>query len=310
MYLCYLDESGTPEPGNTSHYVLVGLAIPIWQWRNCDDQVYSIKRKYELQDAEMHVAWMMRKYLEQSLITDFEKLDYDARRREVGVLRRAELYRLQRGRNNKLYHQTKKNFKLTDPYIHLTLAERKDFVRDVAHRLSGWQFARLFAEVVDKVLFDTALGKVDEQAFEQVVSRFERYLSNIAVRGTTEGRGLLIHDNNPTVSKKHTKTMKRFHRRGTLWTTVNHIYETPMFVDSQLTSMVQLADLCSYAIRRYVENSEEELFDLIFQRADRYYDVVVGARHYRHNTPTGCACKICAGHTRAIIKSSYEVGES
>jgi hypothetical protein len=30
MYLCYIDESGTPQiPGNTSHFILAGLAIPI-----------------------------------------------------------------------------------------------------------------------------------------------------------------------------------------------------------------------------------------------------------------------------------------
>ena len=66
-----------------------------------------------------------------------------------------------------------------------------------------------------------------------------------------------------------------------------------MFVDSQLTSMVQLADLCAYAIRRYLENSEEELFDLVFQRADRAGGVSLGVRHF---TSAGCPCKICASH--------------
>jgi hypothetical protein len=33
MYLCYIDESGTPESsGNTSHFVLAGISIPIWHW--------------------------------------------------------------------------------------------------------------------------------------------------------------------------------------------------------------------------------------------------------------------------------------
>ena len=34
-----------------------------------------------------------------------------------------------------------------------------------------------------------------------------------------------------------------------------------MFVDSQMTSMVQLADLCAYAIRRYLENPETQPLD-------------------------------------------------
>ncbi|HYX27168.1 MAG TPA: DUF3800 domain-containing protein [Pyrinomonadaceae bacterium] len=299
MYLCYLDESGTPDSGNTSHYVLVGFAIPIWQWRNCDHQIDTIKRRYGLENHEMHVAWMLRSYLEQRAIPDFESLNYDRRRYEVNKLRQAELYRLQRARNQKLYKQTRKNFNHTDGYIHLTHDERKAFILEVAKRISGWRFARLFAECVDKVHFDHTVGRIDEQAFEQIVSRFERYLSNIGTQESTRGRGLLIHDNNETVAKKHTKTMRRFHQSGTLWTKVNHIYETPMFVDSQLTSMVQIADLCGYAIRRYLENGEEQLFNLVLERADRYVDLIVGMRHYRHYATTPCLCKICVGHTRS-----------
>lgn len=58
--------------------------------------------------------------------------------------------------------------------------------------------------------------------------------------------------------------------------------------------MVQLADLCAYALRRYLENGETELFDLIFQRADRIGDVVVGVRHF---TAENCPCRICALHS-------------
>jgi hypothetical protein len=37
MHFCYVDESGTSNiPGNTSHFVLAGLSIPIELWQNCD----------------------------------------------------------------------------------------------------------------------------------------------------------------------------------------------------------------------------------------------------------------------------------
>ncbi len=39
--------------------------------------------------------------------------------------------------------------------------------------------------------------------------------------------------------------------------------------------MVQIADLCSYALRRYLENEESTLFDLVFERADRRGGVAV-----------------------------------
>ena len=87
--------------------------------------------------------------------------------------------------------------------------------------------------------------------------------------------------------------MKQFQSKGTLWTSVENIIETPLFVDSQLTSMVQVADLCSYSLRRYLENGETQLFDLVFARADKKGDVAVGVRHF---TQTGCDCKICQTH--------------
>lgn len=290
MRLCYIDESGTPDvPGNTSHYVLAGLSIPDEYWKPHHLQVETIKRNYWLEDAEIHVAWMMRKYLEQEQIPCFESMSRERRRSEVRRRRIEELLRLQKV-NSKGFKQTKKNYKKTEAYVHLTLDERRQAVLDIAKLISDWGVVRLFAECIDKVHFDPIIANttVHEQAFEQVVSRFERYLRN-----RQEGYGLLIHDNNQTVAKRHTELMKTFLKKGTLWTEIEHVIETPMFVDSQLTSMVQMADLCAYAIRRYIENSETELFDLVFQRADRAGEATVGVRHF---TSPGCTCKICVSH--------------
>jgi len=60
--------------------------------------------------------------------------------------------------------------------------------------------------------------------------------------------------------------------------------------------MVQIADLCAYALRRYLENGEEELFDLVFHRADKKDGTVVGVRHF---TNASCGCKICNARERA-----------
>ena len=74
-------------------------------------------------------------------------------------------------------------------------------------------------------------------------------------------------DDNETVKRKHTQRMRDFHRKGTLWTSIERIIETPLFVDSQLTSMVQIADLCSYSLRQFVEKGETTLFNKIYARA-------------------------------------------
>ena len=296
MYLCYMDESGTPDlPGNTSHFILVGLSIPVWRWKTCDREIAELKRKHFLDDEEIHCAWMLRRYLEQTKIKDFAKLSHDNRRAEVEKFRNAELLRLLRTSKTQ-YRQTKKNYSKTAPYIHLTEDERRKFISAAAKTLSQWGFARLFAEGVDKVHFDPRKHtpyNIGEMAFDQVVSRFEQYLQ---VTGTSQKNyGLLIHDNNQTVAKRHTDLMRGFHHKGTRWITVENIIETPLFVDSQLTSMVQLADVCSYALRRYLENQEDDLFQLVFERADRKDGAVVGVRHF---TDSSCSCHICTSHTQ------------
>jgi len=294
VYFCYIDESGTPEvPGNTSHYILAGLSIPISYWKKCEAGIARLKKKYGLQNSEVHTAWLMRKYLEQTKVADFDNLSYAQRKSEVEKERKKELLKLQKSGNRAHYKQTKKNYKQTESYIHLSHTERQNFVKELADMIGGWSFARIFGECIDKIHFDTSIAKspVDEQALEQLVSRFEQYMK-IVSKSTkeTEVYGTLIHDNNETVSKKHTELMKKFHVKGTLWTSLEHIIETPFFVNSELTSLVQIADLCSYTLRRYFENSETDLFDRIKSRFDRKNGKIVGLRHFSDSI---CSCEIC-----------------
>jgi hypothetical protein len=300
MYLCYIDESGTSEQsGNTSHYVLAGVSIPIWHWKDCDHEINLIKEKYSLTNTEIHTAWILRKYWEQNTVKSFASLDYTHRRASIQSIRRAHLLKLQLPGNNKKYKQTKKNFKETEPYIHLTYEERTQFINEISLCISNWGFARLFAECIDKIYFDSSIAHVTiaEQAFEQLVSRFEQYLKLININKSPKSKclGLLIHDNNETVAKKHTELMSKYLSNGTLWTSIKNIIETPLFVNSNLTSMVQIADVCGYTIRRYLENNEDLRFKLIYKRADTKDGVVVGIRHF---TKSDCDCLICKMHKK------------
>lgn len=293
IYFCYIDESGTPEiPGNTSHYILSGLSIPITKWKYCENGITQLKKKYKLEDAEIHTAWLARKYLEQSKISDFDNLDYNQRRHEVEKHRKKELLRLQKSGNKNHYKQTKKNYRQTESYIHLSFKERTEFLQKVGELIGSWSFARIFGECIDKIHFNPAKTSfsVDEQALEQIVSRFEQYLSIVSKSTNNQFYGALIHDNNETVSKKHTELMKRFHKHGTLWTKIEKIIETPLFVNSELTSLIQIADLCCFALRRYFENNETELLDRINSRFDRKNNKIVGIRHF---TDDSCQCIFC-----------------
>lgn len=174
----------------------------------------------------------------------------------------------------------------------MTYAERFAFIREIADQVGSWRHARVFAECIDKVFFDPTKSKLstEDQAFEQVISRFEHYMGNVS-HSEDLTYGLLIHDNNETVSKKHTELMKRFHKQGTLWTSIKHIIETPLYVNSELTGMVQIADLCAFALRRFFENQETDIFYRIKPRFDSHRGKMVGVRHFTEPT---CQCEICS----------------
>jgi hypothetical protein len=300
MYLCYIDESGTPEiPGVSSHFVLAGVSIPVWHWNGADRDISAILARYALADAELHTGWMLHSYREQDQIPNFANLDYIARRAEVSRKRAAYLLHLQRSGKPSTLRKTKKNYRHTAAYTHLSRSERLDCIHEVADCIGGWGFARLFAECIDKLHFDSARAgrSVEVQGFEQVITRFERYLQNIDQQAQGQRLlSLLVHDNNQSVAKKHTDLMRQFHRSGTPYGDLNHIIETPLFVDSSLTRMIQISDLCAYALRRYCENGNTDLFHRIFPRADKLGAMVVGVRHYTSHI---CACEICQAHRPA-----------
>ncbi|MFM9968022.1 MAG: DUF3800 domain-containing protein, partial [Burkholderiales bacterium] len=155
MYLCYIDESGTPDvPGNTSHFILCGISIPVWRWKNAEREIASVLAPYNLENEEFHTAWLLRAYLEQTRIPNFASMSYDARRSACMRERTANLLALQKSNKQKLYKQFKKNYRHTEAYIHLTYEERKAAAKAVARTIAGWGFARLFAECIDKVHFD------------------------------------------------------------------------------------------------------------------------------------------------------------
>jgi hypothetical protein len=171
--------------------------------------------------------------------------------------------------------------------------ERRELLRQVSDALSRWDDCRIFAECTDKRSFKGLLPKVPpfEEAFTQVVSRFHSYLESL----TPLEHGLLVQDRNETMAKRLTDLMRVFHRSGTRWITeIQRIVETPLFVDSQFTSMVQVSDMCAYATRRFLEANDTDLFTRIFAKFHRDGKRLVGARHYVGTR--SCHCRICSEH--------------
>lgn len=288
MHICYLDESGTVEANpSTTHFVLLGLAIPASTWKDKDNAVNAVKGKYDILGKEIHTGWILKPYAEQFHIPGFETLDFPSRRRAALGVRALNLAR---PRSNEKRKSLLIDYKKTEAYVHLTLAERRQMVIELAEMIGSWDDCRLFAESHLKTV---SFGSVAfDHAFEQLVTRFNTFLTIM-----NSGLGLLVQDQNETVCSRFTSRMRQYHREGTRWTTsIDKIVETPLFVDSQLTSMVQLADLCAYVTRRFFEKGENLLFDKIYPRFDRSRGKLVGLRHFTSNQV--CACRVCLDHGR------------
>lgn len=291
MYILYLDESGVQEIGaGTSHFVLLGLAIRADQWKTLDSNLERIKARFDLAGVEIHTGWMARRYTEQESIPGFEKLDPVARRKAVdqAIRKRAGVLGVS-GNKNKI-----KNYRLecrkTAPYVHLTRDDRIKCLEKLAAELAGWSQVRLFADAISKA--DYAAGKYSpyELAFEQVISRYQTFLAKQA------SLGLIVSDNNATAAPRLTQLSRNFHKDGTLYKDIVNVVETPLFVDSALTSMIQMADLCAYALRRLLENNQSAFWDIVEPRAERMGQTMVGVRHYTGKR--ACACRICTAHGR------------
>jgi hypothetical protein len=291
MYILYLDESGVQEIGaGTSHFVLLGLVVRMDQWKTLDSNIERQKMAFDLGNVEIHAGWMARRFSEQESIAGFNALSPTDRRAAVhrDIKRRAGILGV--GGNARKIKAYRLEQRKIAPYIHLTRAERIACLEAVARELAGWADVRIFADAISKADFTAGKYSPYELAFEQLVSRFQTFL---AKRGSL---GLIVSDNNATAAPRLTHLSRQFHKDGTLYRDIVNIVETPLFVDSALTSMIQMADLCAYALRRLIENGEAGLWSIVEPRVEQLGAAMVGVRHYTAKRP--CSCRICTAHGR------------
>lgn len=291
MHILYVDESGVEQVNaGTTHFVLLGLAIPAQNWKSLDAALANIKDKYNLRDEEIHSAWMHRRYSEQESVSNFDALDFTSRRAEAERAIRKRAGSIGVLGDQKKIKSYRRESKAIRPYLHLTRDERLNCLYDLAREVGSWSEVRIFADIICKANFTPGRLTLYEMAFEQVLTRFQSFLT------VKQSSGIVVHDNNDTAAPRLTKLTRKFHIDGTFYRDIVDIVETPLFVDSSLTSMIQMADLFSFALRRLIENNEHTLWDFVDSRVDRRGNTCVGVRHYTGKSP--CSCRICIAHGR------------
>lgn len=123
------------------------------------------------------------------------------------------------------------------------------------------------------------------EAFEEISSRFDRYLSRlnnvpaIKDRREQEHRGLIVMDKS-TYELSLQSLATTFRQDGNRWGQyLKTICEVPLFVDSKSSRIVQLADHVAYAVFRRYNANDLTYYNVIESRFDQEDGVIHGLVH-------------------------------
>lgn len=132
-----------------------------------------------------------------------------------------------------------------------------------------------------------------ERTFEELLLRFKQFL----VRMGPDELGIVVADKSkyePILQPM----VRVWHQTGTRVGSLKRLVETPMFVDSSATRMVQLADFVAHAVYRRYTVQDESLFAPLLPMFDRRDGVIHGlvhlVRNYRY-----CPCPACVSRATA-----------
>lgn len=130
------------------------------------------------------------------------------------------------------------------------------------------------------------------KAYEDLASRFNMHLEyNV---GTTEAKqkGLIILDKSSYETGLQSLAIS-IRKGGNRWgIQMRNIVEVPLFIDSQASRLIQLADHIAYAVFRRYEASDLTYFNCI---EDRFYqkDHVMHGLAHKQTINRNCTCPAC-----------------
>ena len=176
-----------------------------------------------------------------------------------------------------------------DPWKTLDIAEARGLLKAVLQVVSAsYQTTRLFACAIHKKSFP---GRDPvEVAFEDLCKRFDLFLGRLRAEGDSQ-RGMLILDKT-TRETSLQKLSREFRKVGTRWGELKNIADTPFFVDSRASRLVQIADHIAYSVFRRYNSGDAQYFDIIAHRFDAFDGIIHGLVH-KQLLMTGCTCPAC-----------------
>ena len=173
------------------------------------------------------------------------------------------------------------------PLGSLSAEERRALARDAYRVLSENDGGPLFATAVKKSAVDRDPYEV---AFEDLISRFDRFLARRHAQGDRQ-RGLIV-----VAKSNYEAGLRRFGRQlyhhGTRWADLRNMADLPLFAPAAELRLLQAADLVANAVYGFYERGLAGTFMQLLPRFDREGDRLHGLTHITDDAST-CFCQAC-----------------
>lgn len=160
---------------------------------------------------------------------------------------------------------------------------------------------RVYAYIADQsvCLFGVAMHKASfksinpiQRTCEELSGHFDAALARLeADKGREKQLGLMIFDESNHARTLHV-LLSQYRTTGARFGRVKHIAEVPMFADSKLTRVLQIADFVAYAIFRRYERGDSSFLDMIIHKFDEGQGRLHGLVHLITDYK-GCYCPAC-----------------
>ena len=189
--------------------------------------------------------------------------------------------------------RVRKGAAVEPPWDRLTNQQRielKDKVYDIIRN----RYGVLFGCAIEKRLAVSRNEDPYEMAFEDLVSRFDQYVSrvnrNLEQQGGEQQRGLIVLAES-NYQRAIGELGQRLRARGTRWRSLRNVADVPLFAPARDTRLLQYADFCANAIYGRYHSKLTGDFDRIALKFDREESVVHGLAHL--TTDSLCSCIAC-----------------
>jgi hypothetical protein len=176
-----------------------------------------------------------------------------------------------------------------EPWKSMPKGERIQILKRICGNLASTkENISLFAVAMNKLSFPAS--DPIQRTCEEIAGHFDAYLTSLEASGEKQ-RGLLIFDQTGQ-AKTLNALLRQYRTTGASFGRIKHLAEIPLFTDSKLTRMLQLADCVAYAVFRYYEREDMQFLNLILKKFNEVGGKLHGIIHLVADYQS-CFCPAC-----------------